>query len=117
MKPTEKLRKKLRRFLNDVLPEGGDDKNAAFSDDELDEMLEDSTSVYYAASEGWYMKAGMIEEGIESYSAGNEKYDLTSMKDRLSYYLSMAERYKAKGDSESSLATSLLLKVKPPEVL
>ena|SRR5699024_7852465 len=118
MEPTKALRDRLRKLINDVISEGGTDDGATFSDDELNDLIKESSNIYYAAYEGWTIKAGMLEGDIESYTAGNEKYDMASLKDRLSHYLSMAERYKAKADGiEGGIQTAVLLKFKPPRVM
>lgn len=119
MEPTKALRDRLRILINDVIPDGGTDDGATFSDDELNDMIKESSNVYYAAYEGWTIKAGMLEGDIESYTAGNEKYDMTSLKDRLNHYLFMADRYKAKAEEEdcSSSQTAVILKFRPPRVM
>ena len=114
MTPSDKLRTRLRKLLNEVIPEGGTESDTQFFDADLDEMLIEAQSIYAAASMGWTMKAGMLQGQIESYGVGQEKYDMTSLKDQLNHALAMADRYavmaKAKGGS-------VILKVQPPEVL
>lgn len=120
MEITEALRKRLRRMIGDRIPEGGTDEDAAFSDDELDEILEESSNIYEAASVLWTLKAGMLQGDIESYAAGNERYDLTSLKDKLDFCLSMAKKYKEQAeeaaDSEQNYG-SVILKFKTPDVM
>lgn len=120
MDATKAVRKRLRRMINDIIPKDGSDEDADFSDEELNEIIDESTNVYYAASEIWTLKAGMLQGDIESYSAGNEKYDLTSLKDQLSFFLSMASKYKDKSDErdvEEEAQGSVMLKFKPPKVM
>lgn len=117
MEPTEALRDRLRKMINDMVPKGGTDKDATFSDAELNDILKESTNIYYAASELWTLKAGMLQGDIESYSAGNEKYDLTSLKDKLSFFLSMAKKYKEQADEMENTQTSVIFKFKTPDVM
>lgn len=121
MEPTRALRDRLRKMVNDMIPEGGTDSDATFSDGELDDFIRESSNIYYVASELWTLKAGMLQGDIESYSAGNEKYDLTKLKDKLSFYLSMSERYRTQAkeldeDSDES-QTSVMLKFSTPDVM
>lgn len=120
MEPTESLRKRLRRMISDTIPNGGTDNDATFSDDELNEILEESSNIYQAASELWTLKAGMLQGDIESYSAGNERYDLTSLKDRLEFCLSMAKKYKEQAEEVAKQEPgngSFILKFKSPDVI
>lgn len=120
MDPTESLRKRLRRMINDVVPKNETGSGPEFSDEELNDILKESTNIYYAASEIWTLKAGMLQGDIESYSAGNEKYDLTSLKDQLNFFLSMANKYKEKSDeagNDEEIQGSVILKFKPPKVM
>lgn len=117
MEPTRALRDRLRKMINDMIPQGGTDSDATFSDDELDGFIRESSNIYYVASELWVLKAGMLQDDIESYSAGNEKYDMTSLKDRLSHYLLMAERYKEKAEQDDGGQSSVILKFNTPDVM
>lgn len=117
MKPTKGLRDRLRKMINDMIPKDGTEKDVSFSDAELDDILKESTNIYYAASELWTLKAGMLQGDIESYTAGNEKYDLTSLKDQLSFFLSMAQRYKSQGDDTENVQGSVILKFRTPDVM
>jgi len=120
MTPTQQLREKLRKLLNEIIPEGKSDADTRFTDSELDELLAESTNIYAAASTGWTMKAGLLQGQIESYSAGQEKYDMTSLKDQLSHSLSMAEQYARMAEKvpgASGSIGSIIFKVTPPEVL
>ena len=114
MTPTADLRLRLRKLLNEVIPVGGTGSDTRFLDVDLDELLMDSQSIYAAAATGWTIKAGLLQGQVESYGVGQEKYDMTSLKDQLNHALAMADRYavmaKAKGGS-------IILKVQPPEVL
>lgn len=114
MIPTTEIRTRLRKLLNEVIPEGGMESDTRFLDTELDVLLAEAVSIYGAAAVGWTMKAGMLQEKIESYGTGQEKYDLTSMKDQLSHALSMAQQYSSMGKANGS---SVILRITKPEVL
>ena len=114
MTPTDKLRTRLRKLLNEVIPEGGTESDTQFFDADLDEMLIEAQSIYAAASMGWTMKAGMLQGQIESYGIGQEKYEMTSLKDQLSFALAMSEKYSVMAKTSGG---SVMLKILPPEVL
>jgi hypothetical protein len=116
MTPTETLRTRLRKLLDERIPTGGSAADTRFADDDLDELLTEATSIYGAASTGWTMKAGMYQTemgDVERMTLGQETEQMVSLKDRVSYALAMSERYASMGKSGSSM----LLKVAPPEVL
>ncbi|MCL6636030.1 MAG: hypothetical protein K6T29_09760 [Peptococcaceae bacterium] len=120
MTPTQQLKEKLRKLLNEIIPEGKNDTDTRFTDSELEDLLTESASIYAAASTGWTMKAGLLQGQIESYSAGQEKYDMTSLKDQLSHSLAMAEQYAKMAEKIPGTAAglgSIILKVTPPEVV
>lgn len=117
MTPTPELRTKLRKFLDERIPEGGSDANTRFLDADIDELLNDATNIYGAAAAGWTLKASMLQRelgDIESYSVGQEQYNLRQLKDMLDYALKMAETY---NQMASSSMGSMILKIEPPEVL
>lgn len=117
MEPTIALRERLRKMINDKIPQGGTDKDAVFSNAELDDILQESESIYYAASEGWTIKAGLLEGDIEGYSAGNEKYELTKLQDRLAHALRMAQKYKDQAKEAEEQQPSFLLRCSAPDVM
>jgi hypothetical protein len=114
MVPTPELRTKLRKLINERIPDGKSDADTNFLDSELNELLESASNIYGAAKAGWTMKAGMLQEKTESYSIGQEKYDMTSLKDQLSHALAMAEQYSSMAKSSSS---GMIFKLSKPEVL
>ncbi|NSW90218.1 MAG: hypothetical protein HPY74_05985 [Firmicutes bacterium] len=114
MTPTTELRTRLRKLLNEIIPAGGSEADTNFLDSEIDDLLKENSNIYEAASAGWTMKAGMLQEKTESYSMGQEKYDLTSLKDQLAHALAMAEQYAGMAKGTSS---GLILKISKPEVL
>jgi len=117
MTPTPELRTKLRKLLDERIPENGSDADTRFSDTDLDELLVEATNIYEAAATGWTMKAAMFQRElgqIESYSVGQERYDMRKLQDMVNYALKMAETYSRMAASRMS---SVILKFKPPEVL
>lgn len=118
MKPTDKLRDKLRKLLDEKIPEDGLDTDTRFLDKEINDLLEEAGSVYQAAVVGWTMKAGMYQKemaDIEETTAGQERYKLTSLKGRMEYALKMAETYSVLACKETSIG-SVVLKLEKPEV-
>lgn len=118
MEPSNMLRTRLRKLLNEVIPAGGSEADTKFLDTDIDLLLMEADSLHGAASAGWLEKAGMLQGDIESYSAGTEKYDLTSLKDRLNHALSMAKQYSDMDRAEAGKdASGIMIRVCPPRVL
>lgn len=118
MTPTAELRLRLRKYLNELIPAGQTQADTRFLDSELDELLAEVANVYQAASKGWVVKASLLQGDIESYSVGQEKYEMTALKDQLSHALVMAEQYAALSRTAGSapLPSGVILKVAKPEV-
>ena len=117
MTPTPELRTKLRKLLDERIPEDGSDADTRFSDEDIDELLIDATNIYEAAAEGWTRKAAMYQRElgqIQSYAVGQERYDLANVKDMLEYALMMAETFRQMAARSMG---STILRFKPPEVL
>lgn len=117
MKPTPELRQELRELLDEVIPEDGKDTDTRFTDAQIDRLLERARNIYAAAAEGWTRKAAMIQRElgqIQSYSVGQERYDMAKASELLEYALKMAETYSRMAASSMG---SVILKFKPPEVL
>lgn len=118
MDPTMSNMRRLRRLLDEQIPEGGSDTDTRFLEEDIAILLKESSSIYEAASKGWTEKAGMYERemaGIEQTTTGQETYRYTSLRDRLAYALRMAEMY-----AEMALGVtggSRILRVVKPEVL
>lgn len=106
-------------MVNDPIPANGTG-SPLFTDEDLRVMFYEHESIFSLASEIWTIKAGLIQGDIQSYSAGNEKYDLTSMKDRYTHALAMARLYDDKAEAEKDPGepdTSLILKFRTPDVM
>ena len=117
MTPTPELRTKLRKLLDERIPEGGSDADTRFSDADVDELLSEAANIYGAAAAGWTLKAAMFQREagqIQSYSVGQERYDLAKAKDMLEYALKMAETY---SKLSASATGSIVLRFEPPEVI
>lgn len=113
--------KRLRLMVNDPFP-NATGSLPLFTDEELTLMFLEHLSIFGLAAEIWTIKAGLIEGDIQSYTAGNEKYDLTSMKDRYTHALAMAKMYKEKEeesfvDIEDETNGSMMLKFRIPDVM
>lgn len=119
MTPTVELRTRLRKLLDERIPQGGSATDTRFTDDDLDEMLTEAASIYGAASTGWTMKAGMFQSemgDVERMTLGQETEQMVSLKDRLAYALAMADKY-ASMVVGAAKTSSLILRITPPEVL
>ena len=117
MTPTPELKAKLRKLLDERIPEGGSDADTRFSDADIDELLSEAANIYGAAAAGWTLKAAMFQREagqIQSYSVGQERYEMSNPKDLMEYALKMAETYSRMAASSIG---SVILKFKPPEVL
>lgn len=118
MTPTEELRARLRKLLDERIPTDGTDADTRFLNEDLDEILTDSTSVFGAAAMGWTMKAAMLQSemgDVERFTAGQETEQLVSLRDRLTYALAMSDKYAAMAKAQRP--GSLMLRISPPEVL
>lgn len=117
----EKIIKKMRRHLDEVIPEGGEENDTRFSDEDLWELYNEHKNVYKAVSVGWTEKAGKISRelgNIDEYSAGNERYRVTNLTTALNAALSMARQYKQMAEEELNTGTSaLILKFRTPDVI
>lgn len=121
MTPTEELRTRLRRFIGEKIPTGKTDTDTRFLDVELDDLLNESQTIYGAAALGWTEKAGMIQDemgNVQQTSTGEESYTLVALRDRLAYALSMAKEYEAKDAQERAKSGgSFMFSVGSSEVL
>jgi hypothetical protein len=117
MIPTPELRTKLRKLLDERIPEDGSEADTRFTDADVDELLSEAANLYGAAAAGWTLKAGMFQRElgqIESYAVGQERYDMRKLQDMVNYALKMAETYSRMAASRMG---SVILKFKPPEVI
>ncbi|SFH21307.1 hypothetical protein SAMN05660649_04269 [Desulfotomaculum arcticum] len=119
MTSTAELRIRLRKYLNEIIPAGGTETDTRFLESELDELLTEAENVYQAAGKGWIIKASLLQGDIESYSVGQEKYDLTSLKDQLAHAITMANQYTSLGTSATNgkVSSGVILKLTKPGVI
>ncbi len=122
MTPTPELIIRLRRFLGERIPSDGTESNTRFTDDELKDLIEESQTIYGAASIGWMEKASMVQEemgNVEETRTGQETYKFTQLKDRLAYAQMMAKSYQDREDADlkSKSGKSYMFNVARPEVL
>lgn len=117
----ENIIKKMRRYLDEVIPEGATEEDTRFSDKDLWELYEEYQNIYKAVSVGWTEKAGMIAREIgtiDEYSAGNERYKNVNLTTTINAALAMARQYDTlyKQEQEQG-ASGYMLKVTSPEVI
>lgn len=120
MTPTPELRTRLRRLIDEKIPQTGSDADTRFSDADLDDLLNESQTVYGAAALGWTEKAGMLQDEmgeVEETRLGQESYRLVQLKERLAYALTMAKEYGEKDRAQTKTGGSYILSVTTPEVL
>ena len=118
MTPTPELRERLRRLLDERIPDGGSDTDTRFSDAELDEILADARNLHLAAAEGWRRKAAVVarELGpVASTRAGDTAVEQVRVTDLQAYCLQMAAEYERLGKQASAGARAFGLE--PPDVL
>lgn len=99
MTPTSELRTKLRKLTDERIPSGGTEADTRFSDEDLDEVLEESDTVNKAASSIWEQKAIMAYSetgGMTEHSIGSETTKFINLKDYKQHCLDMAILYKDK---------------------
>ena len=87
---TDEFKKKLRKYLHEVIPPDGTDKDTNLSDEDIEELLTEADNIYSAAAQGWRLKAttAPMEVGqITKYSIGQETYEKSTASDYLSYCL------------------------------
>lgn len=90
----------LRLLVNEKIPSGGTDADTRFTNDELGLILQRmGMSLYAAAAEAWYVKAGMYEMLIETDESGSNR----NLDQIFKHAISMGDRYarafKTEGDA------------------
>ncbi|OCL28659.1 hypothetical protein U472_00450 [Orenia metallireducens] len=124
MEVTDKVRKKLRQLLDEKIT-GDSASDTRFEEEEIDDLIIESSNIYQAAYKGWILKAGMLQREIgyyQSIDTGQESYTLLNLKTALNSAKDMVDMYKKlsndyKKENESNQLGSFVLKVKSPEVL
>jgi hypothetical protein len=98
MTPDASLRASLRRMLAERVRQGSTDKDTRFDDDEIDELITASSSIYEAARNGWQRKADMAFDergGVEKTTTGAEATSYTALKDYAAFCQARADYYAA----------------------
>lgn len=117
---TDEFKKKLRKYLHEVIPPDGTDKDTNLSDEDIEELLTEADNIYSAAAQGWRLKAttAPMEVGqITKYSIGQETYEKSTANDYLSYCLEMAKMYEQMAEKNNNLSGSRIFTVKVPKIL
>lgn len=119
MVPTQKLERKLRRLVNEKVPTGGTFADTRFSDEDIDDLLNDADSIYASAAEGWRLKATLTDGPGETkeYSIGQETYKNTTSTEFASYCLQMAVMYDEMAAKTDNMSEARILTVRRPDVI
>ena len=119
MIPSVELREELRELIDEVIPETGYESDTRFTDERIDRLLSNTNNIYAAAADGWTRKAAMLQRElgqIEEYTVGQERYKTINLTTAINAALNMARTYRNMA-ADASSAGSMMLKIKPPEVL
>lgn len=57
---------KLRRLLGETIPEDGDESSTLFTDDEVQQLLQETPNLEVAALEGWRRKAAHFANLVDT---------------------------------------------------
>lgn len=122
MTPSEELRTRLRKYLNEPIPPDGMEDDTRFSNEDLDEMLLEASNVYESAAFGWLLKAGMYQDemgDVERTVTGQEQYQFVRLQERLKYAQEMHSHYRELAANEGVLPRvrhAVILPVRRPDV-
>ena len=109
---TEALIQRIRMLLNEVIPEGGSEKDTHFSTLDVTITLQRAESENHAVYLLWTQKAGIIQKDggdIKSMSAGGESIEKYTAADYVALCLKTAQGYKEAWEAERAQAASLFL--------
>ena len=109
---TEALIQRIRMLLNEVIPEGGSEKDTHFSTLDVTITLQSAESENHALYLLWTQKAGIIQKDageIKSMSAGGESIEKYTAADYVALCLKTAQGYKEAWEAERAQAASLFL--------
>lgn len=115
MTATPSLILMLREMIDEVIPEGGTDKDTRFTDDFLTQVLTEASSLEEAAAVLWEIKAARAfseRGGIEETRAGDESIKYVSLSEYRDHCERMADHYWKKAGKYGSK----LFSIEPPEV-
>ena len=117
MTPTDQLRRRIRRMINETIPTGGTDADTNFSELDIDDLLSENDDLNTTAASGWMQKAALLDEKIQQYTIGQESYTMTSLKDMADHCLKMADMYTNLAEKSGASVSSLALNVVRPGVV
>lgn len=109
---TEALIQRIRMLLNEVIPEGGSEKDTHFSTLDVTITLQRAESENHALYLLWTQKAGIIQKDageIKSMSAGGKSIEKYTAADYVALCLKTAQGYKEAWEAERAQAASLFL--------
>ena len=109
---TEALIQRIRMLLNEVIPEGGSEKDTHFSTLDVTITLQRAESENHALYLLWTQKAGIIQKDageIKSMSAGGESIEKYTAADYAALCLKTAQGYKEAWEAERAQAASSFL--------
>ncbi|NPV44809.1 MAG: hypothetical protein HPY70_12680 [Firmicutes bacterium] len=115
MTVTDSLIMFLRTMIDEVIPEGGTDKDTRFTNDFLTQVLTEASSLEEAAAILWEIKAARAfseRGGIEETRAGDESIKYVSLAEYRDHCEKMANHYRQK----TSGYGSRLFGLEAPEV-
>lgn len=109
---TEALIQRIRMLLNEVIPEGGSEKDTHFSTLDVTITLQRAESENHALYLLWTQKAGIIQKDggdIKSIRAGGEDIEKYTAADYVALCLKTAQGYKEAWEAERAQAASSFL--------
>ena len=109
---TEALIQRIRMLLNEVIPDGGSEKDTHFSTLDVTITLQRAESENHALYLLWTQKAGIIQRDageIKSMSAGGESIEKYTAADYVALCLKTAQGYKEAWEAERAQAASSFL--------
>nr|DAQ86381.1 MAG TPA: hypothetical protein [Caudoviricetes sp.] len=109
---TEALIQRIRMLLNEVIPEGGSEKDTHFSTLDVTITLQRAESENHALYLLWTQKAGIIQRDageIKSMSAGGESIEKYTAADYVALCLKTAQGYKEAWEAERKKASTSVL--------
>ncbi|SDO86427.1 hypothetical protein [Selenomonas ruminantium] len=117
---TDEAVRKVRRYLNEVIPADGQASDTGFSEQDIADLLTDSSNIYAAAAQGWRLKAATASQQpgeLKKYTIGQETYERTTGSDYAAYCLDMAKMYDDMAAKADNTASSRVLSLRRPRVI
>jgi len=94
----------MRQVLNERVPKDQTEEDTNFTDEELQGLLTSESNKYYAAAQGWMLKAGKWLDGtIQSIRAGDEQTVFVDPAKAYDSCVKMSEHYKRLGGGGSRM--------------